>query len=217
MRIAIYTAIFGDYEIPRDPMFIDEGIDYILFTDQHTISSKWEVRMVEHIGLTKRKEARAIKILSHQFLPEYDLTIWVDANFCQRKSLKPLIEKMQEDMLILNHPSRSCIYTEATAVLDSRREYPEIVDEQMYYYQLQGYPANNGLIASGLIIRNNNEIVNQVNEDWWHEVLSKSGRDQLSFDYVAWINDFKFDKVPFSTLTEYFDAGRHKHANKVYI
>lgn len=211
MKIAIYTAIIGGYEAPRDPLFKDEGIDYILFTDKRTESKKWDVRYVEHSGLTTRKSARAIKILSHEYLPDYDLTIWVDANFCQKKSLKPLIEKMQKDLTLLNHPVRKCVYAEARTCLDGQLDYSEVIEEQMYYYQqIEGYPCDNGLVATGLIFRKNTEAVQKLNNDWWHEVLGKSGRDQLSFDYVAWINELEFDKVSFNTLYEYFDHSKHK-------
>lgn len=217
MKIAIYTAIIGDYEAPRDPMFQDEGIDYILFTDKKTESKKWQVRYAQHCGLTCRKQARAIKILSHEYLPEYDLTIWVDANFCQKKSLKPLINAMQKDLTLLNHPVRKCIYAEARTCLDGQLDFSEIIEEQMYFYQqIEGYPSDNGLVATGLILRKNTEEVQKLNSDWWQEVLGKSGRDQLSFDYCAWINNIEFDKIPFNTLYEYFDMSRHKTARHKY-
>lgn len=211
MKIAIYTAIIGDYEAPRDPIFMDKDIDYILFTDKRTESKKWDVRYIQHSGLTPRKSARAVKILSHQYLPEYDLTIWVDANFCQKKSLMPLIEKMEKDITLLKHPVRNCVYAEARTCLDGQLDYSEVINEQMYFYQqIESYPSGNGLVATGLILRKNTEEIQKLNEDWWHEVLGKSGRDQLSFNYCAWVNGVEFEMIPFNTLYEYFDHSKHK-------
>jgi hypothetical protein len=217
MKIAVYTAILGDYEQPKDPHFKDEGVDYILFTDQLTESEGWDkILYVEPSGYTTRKSARAIKALPHQYLPEYDMTIWVDGNFTQKKSLLPFIEQMKKDVLLLDHPVRKCIYAEADACIDGKHDYQEIIEEQMYFYQVQGYPSGNGLVATGFIIRKNNESVNKLNEDWWNEILGKSGRDQLSFNYVAWVNSIEFDTVPFDILDTHFERNQHKHKRKQY-
>jgi uncharacterized membrane protein len=216
MKIAIYTAIIGEYEVPKDPLFKDEGVDYFLFTDQRVGSSVWNVKYVSHIGLTPRKTARSIKILSHEYLPDYDITIWVDANFCQKKSIKPLIELMFDDVLILNHPSRDCLYDEATTCVRDGHDYKEIIEAQTVFYQRQGYPTKNGLVATGLILRKKTEKVKLLCEDWWHEVLSKSGRDQISFDYVAWINEICIQKTDFNVLHEFFEHTKHKNQRKKY-
>lgn len=216
MRIAIYTAIIGDYEAPRDPIFMDEGIDYILFTDKRTESSKWKVRYVAHSGLTCRKSARAIKIRSHEYLPEYDLTIWVDANFCQKISLRPLIEKIKKNVTLLKHPKKNCIYEEAKACIELKLDYSDIINRQVEHYISEGYPSKNGLCATGFIIRKNTPHVAQMNEDWWYEVLGKSGRDQLSFNYVAWVNEVDFDTIPFYEAHSYFSHVNHKKERLKY-
>ena len=42
-----------------------------------------------------------------------------------------------------------------------------------------------------MLVRKHNEIdVIEISEDWWEEVKSGSRRDQLSFNYVAWKNNF---------------------------
>lgn len=216
MKIAIYTAIIGDYETPKDPLFKDEGIDYFLFTDQRTESNVWNVRYISHSGLTTRKTARSIKILPHEFLPDYDLTIWVDANFTQKKSVKPLIERMIDDVVLLKHPARDCLYDEALTCIDFKHDYQDIIEEQVYFYQRQGYPIKNGLVATGLILRKNTEQVRKLCDDWWYEVLSKSGRDQISFDYVAWINEICTQKMDFNVLHEFFEHTTHKKQRKKY-
>ena len=50
-------------------------------------------------------------------------------------------------------------------------------------------------------------------EDWWSEIKYNSKRDQLSFNYIAWKNNFKFNYIPGQTRNnKYFDY--IKHSNK---
>ena len=49
-------------------------------------------------------------------------------------------------------------------------------------------------------------------EDWWLEIKHNSRRDQLSFNYIAWKNNFNFEYLKGdSRKNEYFlQTGRHK-------
>ncbi len=54
--------------------------------------------------------------------------------------------------------------------------------------------ADNGLTATGIIFRkNNDQQLIKVMEDWWEEIQNNSRRDQLSFCYVCWKNHFEYD------------------------
>ena len=45
------------------------------------------------------------------------------------------------------------------------------------------------MIQSGILFRkHNNKNVIEFQEKWWNEVLTKSKRDQLSFNYIKWKN-----------------------------
>ena len=49
-------------------------------------------------------------------------------------------------------------------------------------------------------------------EDWWTEIKYGSRRDQLSFNYIAWKNNFKFNYLEGdSRKNEYFlQTGPHQ-------
>ena len=84
---------------------------------------------------------------------------------------------------------------------------------QVKRYLDEGYPQHNGLATNPIILRNHNdsEVIN-VMEDWWTEIKYGSRRDQLSFDYIAWKNDFNFVYLQGdSRNNEYFvQTGKHK-------
>ena len=55
------------------------------------------------------------------------------------------------------------------------------------------------------------ERVENVMETWWEEVLNGSKRDQLSFNYSCWKNDFVYDTSDlFSCENEYVKVYSHK-------
>ena len=75
----------------------------------------------------------------------------------------------------------------------------------MHKYQEVGYPPNNGLINGGIILRHHNEPdCKKVMEDWWSEIKYNSKRDQLSFNYAAWKNNFQFNYLDGHDRTNYY-------------
>jgi len=106
--------------------------------------------------------------------------------------LKPLNDLIDDELIKnVKHTHRSCIYEEAVACIQMRKDSSEIINSQMMRYGKEGYPPVNGLIAGRVIIRHhNNKKIISIMEDWWNEILNGSRRDQLSFNYVMWKNDF---------------------------
>ena len=115
-------------------------------------------------------------------------------------------------MLCFNHYDNDCIYQEKKACLSLKKDVPEIMEQQMERYRLEGYPKNNGLIDSGILVRElHNEKVRKVMETWWKEILNGSRRDQLSFNYACWKNDFVYDTSElFIYGNEYVRLHNHK-------
>ena len=188
MKKAIYTAIIGGYDNFVEPLFVNKGFDYFLFTDNDKIKSTIYkiIKVKVPRGLDNVRFARQIKILPHKFLPEYDLTVWHDGNITQQKDIKRLISNMSFDYLLMKHPSRTCIYQEANAVTDMNLDDKTIVEKQMNTYRKEGIPSNEGMVQTGVMFRKKTKEVVAFCEDWLKEVLSGSRRDQLSFNYVKW-------------------------------
>ena len=88
------------------------------------------------------------------------------------------------------HPSRSCIYKEASVVAAMRKDKPEIINPQMNRYKEEGFPENYGLLQSNILVRYHNDpSCIKLMETWSEEVMNGSHRDQLSFNYASWKND----------------------------
>jgi hypothetical protein len=205
---AIFTALIGNYDKIFDPFHVQEGYDYHLFTDQNIESKIWQIHKVEG----SPKLARRIKILAHEYLKDYDFTVWHDASIRQIANISDLT-CMFKDFKIMKHPDRDCAYREADAVLKLGKDKPLIVNTQMEHYRKQGFPKWVGLVATGVIMRRNTPSVQKLCRLWWEEVERWSIRDQLSFNYALFklgYEDMKsIDLMPFRILKTHFMHFKH--------
>jgi len=205
-KIVIYTAIFGKRDILLEPELVPKGVDFICFTDNRFDSDIWKVINIKPpVSNDLIRSARKIKILPHEFLNGFDVSIWVDGNIVVRGDVNEAVSKYlkNHNMAVYNHnytkgDTRACIYQEARALIDMGRkgkikESEQIIKEQISVYRDVGYPENNGLLSSMILFRRHNEKeVKEVMNLWWEQIVKFSNRDQLSFNYAAWKNDFSF-------------------------
>lgn len=223
-KIAVYTSIFGPYDglLPQKKY---PNVDYICFTDQPFKSKTWEIRHIDPVFEDSTRNSRRIKIQPHKFLSDYDISIFMDGNYLIIKDINKLIEQelTNHKMLVFDHNQaqdpRDCVYDECEAIIElgnntgNHKDDPEIMRKQIDRYEKEGYPRKNGLIFSAVLIRRHNDPdVIQTMETWWDELSNGSKRDQLSFDYSAWKNNFDF-KVLEGDLRnhEYFKMiGKHR-------
>ena len=210
----IYTAIFGDYESLLNPKVINPYLDYICFTDNPNLTSDvWEIRLITNLDMDNTRKARTIKILPHKYLKEYEFSIWVDAGFRIIGDMEDYINTYIKDGLLIGikHSVRNCIYEEIDVCNSRDKDDGFILETVINKYESEGYPKNNGLIESGVLFRrHNNQIVINLMEQWHYEVMNYSKRDQLSFNYVCWKNNFKYDEADiYCWKNQYFEHFMH--------
>lgn len=216
-KIVVFTCISGNYENLKEINNIEPNIDYICFTNNKKITSKrWEIRNIpDYLNeLDEVRKARCIKVLPHIFLPEYDVSLWIDGNIEIKGNLTEFINEHIEksNFLTTKHPDRICVYDESVAVLKLKKDDESIVNKQMDKYRRQLYPEKYGMVQTNVILRKHNEkeIIKICNE-WWNEILKHSKRDQLSFNYVCWKNqDVNVEIInPTIILSKYFNPYYH--------
>lgn len=98
LKICVYTCITGSYDNLKEPIATEPNIDYVLFTDNISMFERekiWRVKSIpeELSHLDKVRQQRLIKILSHKFLPEYDLVLWIDGRIQIVKEISKFIQK----------------------------------------------------------------------------------------------------------------------------
>ena len=221
----VYTSIFGDYDDKQEQRV--PGWDWECFDETNSVSFYTD----------NNRNAKKAKILPHRYFGiDYEYSIFIDGNMKVVGNIDELVEKYLADanVAFYSHKenildSRDCAYDEAQAILSlgeknmslkpergilNYKDNPHIIKKQMDRYAHEGFPRNNGLITGMVILRRHNESdCMRVMEEWWTEIKYGSKRDQLSFNYVAWKNNLKFNYINGdSRKNEYFerDTGPHK-------
>ena len=189
----VYTCISGPYDRLREPRVVDDGYDYICFTDQRFESTIWTIKPIpeELKSFSMVKRQRCMKLLPHKFLPEYDFSIWVDSNIEINGSVEKFINEKcpQGDKFLWvgQHPRRDCLYDEQKACVSIKKDTEENTRPQITRYKSEGFPAHFGLPQTCILFRKHNDTDCVAFDNlWWKELKDGSHRDQLSFSYVVW-------------------------------
>lgn len=214
-KVVIYTAVLGDYDELKNPLYVDKKIDYVCFTNNTELTSDiWHMVNIDVADGEYRRYARKLKMSPHILFPQYETSIWVDAKFLIKADLRSYIEKYQKNKPILCFPhfERNCIYEEGKACIKSGRGKKEAIERQLEQYYKQGYPSEAGLYETGCLVRKHNNLVCQrIMNDWDLELKKYSLRDQISFPYVCWKNEFLPDICDLNILeNEWLIYTEHK-------
>lgn len=173
------------------------------------------------MNLDATRFARRIKIMSHQYLCEYEYTLFIDGNIQILKNLEGYILKyinLDFKLGMIKHPwGNNCLYKEGMGCIDWGKDTSEKILPQLEKYRELGIPENLGMVESNIIFRNNNDPKIQfLMEEWWKEVLNHSKRDQISFNYVMYKNNHKYELLEGHSRggSDFFFAVPHKENNE---
>lgn len=193
MKCVVYTAIYGEKDTLKEPLVVNPDIDYLCFTDNKSIKSDvWKVVYHPAIHTDPVRSAKVFKVKPHEFLSEYDISLWVDANFVIKTDLQTFFEKSnflsKAGMMLFQHDQgRNCIYDEASTIMHDRKDDPNLVLAQMKKYREEGYPTQRGLSANSIMLKKHNDpVIMALGDLWWSEIEKYSRRDQLSLYYCIW-------------------------------
>ena len=196
-RTAIYTALTGDYDDVHEILYKEEGVDYLLFTNNRKIKSKtWQVVYVDS-DLDNVLLSRAIKMLPHKYLGEkYDASIYIDANAVIYGELSQLTSYLNDDVsfAVSKHSVRSKVKDELEAISRLKSISIESITKQYNRYEADGFKDDKGLAECGLLVRSHpNVMLQRVMEAWWEEFQNGIRRDQISLlpvidkmNFTAW-------------------------------
>jgi len=204
----VYTAIFGGKDKLLKPKYIPYNFDFLCYTDSCLKSNIWKVIREEPTDKDPVRSAKIYKVLPHKYLKDYDYSVWADGNLRVRGDLNKLVDNYLQDYFFaaFDHAQlpdkRNCIYEEAEALYGMHRKGKgkadvEVIKRQIDKYRKENYPKDNSLISGMILVRKHNDNkATKLMEDWWSEICEFSRRDQLSFNYVAWKNNFKINYIP---------------------
>ena len=202
-KIVVYTCVIGGFDSSWSHKIESDKIDFVIFTDKKEsfYSCPYTIRVIPIWNKDKRRTSREVKIRPHLYLENYEYSIWLDGNIFLLKDPISLIETYLKDhnLCLLQHrtESKKCIAHELGPCTRLRKDDPDVMKNQVDGYFEEGFPKDYGMYETGILLRRHNEkdVINTM-ETWWEEVKTKSKRDQLSFTYACWKNNFKFNSMP---------------------
>lgn len=87
----------------------------------------WQIRPIpkELDYLSDVKKQRIVKICPHRYLPEYDVSIWIDGSMQVMQDLNCFVRQYDLDkcpLYVRVHPTRHCIYDEAEVCVKKMKD-----------------------------------------------------------------------------------------------
>ncbi len=190
---AIYSAVVGHYDKTSQPQVIDPRFDYILFSNdiKERQIGVWQVRPIPYHNDIPTRIARWVKTHPEELLPEYQYSLWIDANvlICGPTLYERSLALQAEGVLVSSmwHHQRNCIYDEAVEVMCAQREHELPVYQWVRILKKEHYPQRNGLFETNVLFRaHRHNSVREMDALWWNCIDNYSRRDQLSFCYALW-------------------------------
>lgn len=197
-KVAVYSVNIGGYDNLVQPIYRSHNLDYYYISDKKPEDLgvwKWidAKKYTQGLKLSNVKKARFLKLHPDILFPNYKYSIFIDGNIRAVGDLSALVNKINKNtkIAIHLHPYRNCIYDEAICCKRSGKGDPKIIDEQVGFYMKDGMPKKYGLFETNIIVREHNDATcKNIMKQWWEEISKWSERDQLSFTYVLWKNNF---------------------------
>ena len=189
----IYTVITGNYDTIKQPLVVEEGVEYVLFTNNPEINDAgvWKVVQIpteQWQGRTERENnillSRKVKMLPHKYLTEdAEWSIYIDADMEIKRPLTELLNNLHSKTLFAAFRHSYCrkVQDEIEDLLVKNMVQPEQVKEQWQKYTEWGFRDDLGISENGLLIRRHNDrLVQKLMQLWWSEYQQGCLRDQVS-------------------------------------
>ncbi|MCR4652001.1 MAG: DUF616 domain-containing protein [Lachnospiraceae bacterium] len=195
----IYSVITGGYDTIAEPE-ADCGLEYIMLTDKAPkgYSGKWKIRVVDNPkGLSAGRLARYVKMHPWEYLTDYDWSVYVDGKLMVIGDFHDYISYFgrKSGMICFPHYDTNDLEEQAKAIAMCGKADMPVLEAQIAKYSKDGYQGKGYLVETACLVRDHHdEKLRKVMEDWWTELNSYDhNRDQMSFDYACWKNDYEYD------------------------
>jgi len=197
-----YTAIIGKAGQAVDilgPFERIDGWDYICFTNQPIKNPYgWTIVQVDYKGNEPALEAKKYKWLSHTYLEDYEVVVWMDAYIAPNPSRDELLQTWiltmkEKDVQILHktHPERKCVWDECEAVVTNKRDTEQHASSVRSLLHSIRMPKEWGLFDTCILIKMNKNIELQTYCESIYEQLCKTSvRDQLAVTPIYYKNGY---------------------------
>ena len=185
-KICVYTAIIGGYDDIKEPLIINNNIDYICFSDQPLKSNIWQIRPINFFNCNQTRIARHYKVNPQIYLKDYDIVIWVDSSLTISNDFNEYLSKVEKDTTLLTqiHWKRKNIFEESNAIINEKKDVPGVLQNQIDFYKSKGFNRNLLFETMFFVANLKNDKTKKLFRLWNQQINQYSHRDQISLPYV---------------------------------
>ena len=215
-KIVVYSCLIGDYD-KVSTFNKQRGYDYILFTDQNIKRTNWSVYPIPEevlkLNVSDIKKQRYMKIHPHKFFRNYDLSLYIDANYVIKGDLDDyLINTLNPiDHIYIPHLQFGKGIKQAIEkAIEKKLDDSNLLKEVMDRYNKLNILSKSGIVNAGLIIRKHNtKDCIKLMEKWWEEVRDYSHVDGFAFNYAGYKTGVRFLYTSYQFALFYFNQTQH--------
>lgn len=187
-RIAVYTAISGQY----DSILFHENLmndsEYFIYTDTDTSGSYvYKNHSMPYFDDEPVRRSRFVKTHPHALFSGHDLAIWLDGNMLIRGDISRLVDDFWSSgapIGLVPHPHRDNVYEEAEACIRLKKDNAETIKAQITRYREEGFESRELFETGFIMFRLSHPTLPALMKIWWSEIERGSFRDQLSISYA---------------------------------
>jgi hypothetical protein len=217
-KIAVYTAIFGNYDEPPATPLGDSasGIDFICFSDvDMECPPPWKVVVVKLEELMPVLQNRKIKFLGHNFLIGYDSIIYIDGNVVLNSIALDITKYLSGNVqfVFVGHPERSSLLSECIACIVYKGLSIKQTVRYIYNLAYRGYRDQLPLTANRFFARRVNSTSNALFEKVFNSYLSGPPRDQLHLQFNLWKASVSHYVIDRARAKKLFSLREHVKSN----
>ena len=198
----VFTCVLDNYDDIKDPVFITNKTDYILYTDnvdKYKHLKVWKVKKIpSNIKGDNTLINRYIKMHPHILLNKYEYALYIDGNVNIISDITEVFAKTinKVGIAIHKHYKRKNIYQEGKYLISINKGNIDSIDKCLKDYKREGYKSNYLLEATILGIDLNNKNAIKVLDKWYSELVKRNTlRDQLHLPYILWKNKYTINDI----------------------
>ena len=218
-KVIVYFCLIGDYDNVTS-FNKQKGYDYILFTDQKINNTNWTIfpipDSVLNLKVSNIKKQRYMKIMPHKFFKNYDLSLYIDANYEIKGDLDDyLVNTLNPlDHIYIPHLQFGKGIRQALdKAIEKKLDDVSLLNKVKKRYDSKHFLDKTGIVNAGLMIRyHNTEDCIRLMEKWWREVRDYSHVDGFAFDYAGYETGVRYLYTSYQFALFYFKV--HPHLNK---
>lgn len=193
MNFVVVTASIGpDTDAVKQVPNVYAGVRYVAFVSEGVkVPPPWETIVVASTPGSECALARRIKILVHDYLPDADYTLWIDAAFqllCDPIGLMTYMN-WHVPVMAFEHPDRTTVGQEGNELVLRGMVDASLIDRHLDTFNASFKENQRRLTATGFLLRRHTPSVNEFDNRWWSSFAAgRHTRDQMSVDWAAYVS-----------------------------